>query len=338
MTIELKHQKVSSVSDSGNTDLVQPSDWNDDHDLTQATDRILGRVTAGVGATEELTAAQVKTFLAVDDADVAAVASATNYTPGGSTVDGHLSGIDTALGNAVDGPASATDSAVAQFDGTTGKLLKNGVSIGTSANNLVQLDGSAKLPAVDGSALTNLRTLSTQIDVYTSSGTWTKPANLVSVEVEVNAGGGGSRGSTGDGGAGGTSSFGAHCSATGGGGGTASLFGTAGAGASGDVNNSGGIGGVHATVTGLNTGGSSPGPHGGGVALSSAVNYGGGAGTNVAGQGGGGGGGRSYKVIAAASLSSSETVTVGAGGTAGTGTNSNAGAGGIVVVVSTIFG
>lgn len=56
------------------------------------------------------------------------------------------------------GPASATNNAVPQYDGTTGKLLKNGPSIGTAANNLVQLDGSAKLPAVDGSQLTNLAT------------------------------------------------------------------------------------------------------------------------------------------------------------------------------------
>jgi hypothetical protein len=61
-------------------------------------------------------------------------------------------------GEKVAGPASATDSAVAQFDGTTGKLLKNGLLVGTSANNLVQLDGSGNLPAVDGSALTGIDT------------------------------------------------------------------------------------------------------------------------------------------------------------------------------------
>ncbi len=56
----------------------------------------------------------------------------------------------------VHGPASATTSAVALFDGTSGKLLKNGVVIGTSAGNVVALDGSAKLPAVDGSLLTGI--------------------------------------------------------------------------------------------------------------------------------------------------------------------------------------
>jgi hypothetical protein len=58
----------------------------------------------------------------------------------------------------ISGPASATDNALVQFDGDTGKLAKNGPSIGTSANNLVQLDGSSRLPAVDGSQLTNLDT------------------------------------------------------------------------------------------------------------------------------------------------------------------------------------
>jgi hypothetical protein len=42
-------------------------------------------------------------------------------------------------------------------DGTNVRLLSlSGRSIGTSANNLVALDSSAKLPAVDGSQLTNL--------------------------------------------------------------------------------------------------------------------------------------------------------------------------------------
>jgi hypothetical protein len=75
-------------------------------------------------------------------------------------VDGSLLtnlGAATGVGDVV-GPASATNNAVSQFDGTTGKLIKSGPAIGTGANNLVQLDGTAKLPAVDGSQLTNLPT------------------------------------------------------------------------------------------------------------------------------------------------------------------------------------
>jgi hypothetical protein len=56
----------------------------------------------------------------------------------------------------VTGPASATDGHVAQFDGVTGKVIKGGIAIGTSANNLVRLDATAKLPAVDGSQLTGI--------------------------------------------------------------------------------------------------------------------------------------------------------------------------------------
>ena len=47
-----------------------------------------------------------------------------------------------------------------------------GLPVGTSANNLVQLDGSARLPAVDGSQLTNLEaTLRYQTATLSYSGT-----------------------------------------------------------------------------------------------------------------------------------------------------------------------
>lgn len=52
--------------------------------------------------------------------------------------------------------SSSTDNNIPQWDGTTGDLLKDGLTVGTGANNLVQLDGSGLLPAVDGSQLTNL--------------------------------------------------------------------------------------------------------------------------------------------------------------------------------------
>jgi hypothetical protein len=67
--------------------------------------------------------------------DIAADYTATNYTAANTNVDGHFSGVDTKFGTL--GTASTQD-------------------VGTSANNVVQLDVTAKLPAVDGSQLTNL--------------------------------------------------------------------------------------------------------------------------------------------------------------------------------------
>jgi hypothetical protein len=54
MTISLKHKMVSAKADGGDNSLVQPGDWNDEHDLLMATGKILGRLTAGTGAAEEL--------------------------------------------------------------------------------------------------------------------------------------------------------------------------------------------------------------------------------------------------------------------------------------------
>lgn len=56
MTIEITHPFTSAKADGSDSTLVQPSDWNDAHDFTMATSRILGRVTGGAGAVEELTA------------------------------------------------------------------------------------------------------------------------------------------------------------------------------------------------------------------------------------------------------------------------------------------
>jgi hypothetical protein len=54
MTISLKHLFQSAKTDGPDNTIVQPSDWNDEHVLTQATGKILGRTSAGAGATEEI--------------------------------------------------------------------------------------------------------------------------------------------------------------------------------------------------------------------------------------------------------------------------------------------
>ncbi len=67
MTLSLKHKFTSAIPDAGDPTIVQPSNWNDEHAMTQATSTILGRVSALTGPTEELTPAQARTLLNVAD-------------------------------------------------------------------------------------------------------------------------------------------------------------------------------------------------------------------------------------------------------------------------------
>lgn len=55
MTVSLTHAFESAVVDENNPGEVGPDEWNAEHTLTQATGKLLGRTTAGTGATEEIT-------------------------------------------------------------------------------------------------------------------------------------------------------------------------------------------------------------------------------------------------------------------------------------------
>ena len=57
-------------------------------------------------------------------------------------------------GFVAEAPTGTTTSGLVPQWSSTQKTLTTGLAVGTAANNLVQLDGSAKLPAVDGSQLT----------------------------------------------------------------------------------------------------------------------------------------------------------------------------------------
>lgn len=54
MTVSLKHTFQSAKTDSADETLIQPSNWNEEHELTLATNKVLGRATAGTGPAEEL--------------------------------------------------------------------------------------------------------------------------------------------------------------------------------------------------------------------------------------------------------------------------------------------
>lgn len=141
-----------------------------------STNSFLGRDTGGTGPVEELSAANARNVLNVENgADVTDEANVKSALDGATISNVTVSGSDkvliqdvsnsdnlrtvTALSIADLSP-NGTVTSIASGTGllggpitTTGTLS---VDVGTTANKIVQLDGSAKLPAVDGSQLTNL--------------------------------------------------------------------------------------------------------------------------------------------------------------------------------------
>lgn len=54
MTLSIKHSFQSAKTDGVDSTVVQPSNWNEEHVITLSTAKVLGRMTAGTGAAEEL--------------------------------------------------------------------------------------------------------------------------------------------------------------------------------------------------------------------------------------------------------------------------------------------
>ena len=62
MAISLKHKFQSAKSDGGDASLVRPSNWNDEHDITLAASRLLGRHSGTGGAAQEISLGSGLTF------------------------------------------------------------------------------------------------------------------------------------------------------------------------------------------------------------------------------------------------------------------------------------
>jgi len=243
---------------------------------------------------------------------------------------------------------SSANSDISVANPTTTPVLT--LNSGTGANKIVKLDSSGKLPAVDGSQLTNLPIANSffvpnNIQVFTSTGTWTKPAGVTKVYVKAwgagggGAGAGGSPATGGGGGGGGYSegfttvsgnvavtvgtggTAGASDPTNGGTGGTSSFAGAAtiqGTGGNGGATTAAGLGGTGGTGSGgqINISGTKGGNGSSAAANGLPIGYGGAAFAGIA-----------------TALNSVNGVTYGSGGSAAT-TNVSGGAGhdGLVIV------
>lgn len=224
----------------------------------------------------------------------------------------------------------------------TSATIAAGTGIGVSGTCAITTSGTCTV------ALSSARQTLPTTQVFTSgSGTYTKPANVLWIEIELVGGGGGGAGSgtsPGNGGAGGATTWGTGPLLSSGvaSGATASAGGGGGVPSGGFVNKTGATGGngsgLNATAGGF--GANSPyggagvgGAAGAGAGVAAAANTGsggGGGGVNTTVNGGGGGGAGGFVRAIIHSPSATYSYAVGAGGTAGTAGTSGAagGAGG----------
>lgn len=197
---------------------------------------------------------------------------------------------------------------------TDAQLNPSGVTPGTYNKFTVNAQGR-----VTSAETQDVVTEPFNIITFTSDGVYTPSVGVRYVEVIVTGGGGAARSN-----AGGTSSFGVHCSATGGQAGGNTITTNGGDGIGGDDNIKGGNGASYPVAGSTNNpylcvGGGSYWAAAHGVYNTSVAGfeYGQGGASSTGTEGVGGGGGTAIKLILAEDLGATETITVGLGGLGG---------------------
>ncbi len=168
MTVSLKHKFTSAKTDGADTSVVRPSNWNDDHDLTLAASKLLGRATASSGAAEEIT---VGTSLSLDAATQTLRRSALTGDVTVSVDSNTTSIANDAVTTAKINNLAVTTAKIADLNVTTGKIADLGVTTG-KINDLGVTTGKL----ADGAAtLAKLDTTGTSGYVLTAQGSGVAP-------------------------------------------------------------------------------------------------------------------------------------------------------------------
>ena len=117
MAVSLTHSTPADGSFSATGAVA----WDAQHVLTQATNKLLGRTTAGTGATEEIS---VGTGLSLSAGTLSATGGGSSTAAVGYTINGGGSTITTGVaGNGVSIPFNATITAVRLQANTTGSII-----------------------------------------------------------------------------------------------------------------------------------------------------------------------------------------------------------------------
>ena len=119
MPISLKHTTQAVGTDAGNGE-IRKAQWNEEHTLTLATARLLGRTTSGTGAAEEISADASLTLSA------GSLGLSSNQKTGaiGYTINGGGAVITTGIaGNGLVVPYNCTITGVTMQANTTGSIV-----------------------------------------------------------------------------------------------------------------------------------------------------------------------------------------------------------------------
>lgn len=118
MAVSLKHKFTSAKSDGGDSTLIRPSNWNDEHDLTIATARLVGRTTAGAGTIEEIS---VSADLSLSSGTLGVASSVTTLT-GTQTLENKTLNDPSMIGTIIEDIFTITDGVAPNIDPSNGSV------------------------------------------------------------------------------------------------------------------------------------------------------------------------------------------------------------------------